>query len=414
LVRCAEAEQIATGLANEAATAVGRRAPADSVVVLNPSPEPRVGLVELDLPEATALELPDGSLAAAQSSAGRVVANVPVPPLGWIAIRPVKTTGHIEQPVRAGERELDNGLLTVGIGEDGTLTLAAVEGIGRIVAGGDLGDSYNYAPPENDHLVEQPDGVRVELVESGPIRSGLRVVRSYRWQDHPVDVATAVELRAGEPFCRVHISFENPCSDHRVRFHIPLGAQAQSSAAQGQFAVVERALDAEGGHGEVPLPTFPAYGFVDAGGLAVLLDNVMEYELVDDGRELALTLLRSTGLISRRDHRYRKVPAGPELEIPAAQLRGPWSVAFALYPHEGAWHEAGVHQQLERYRHPFITAPGTGPGDDREGQGPTLESVALSSLRRVEGKLVARVANESPEAMGDLRAWEIRSVALAG
>jgi alpha-mannosidase len=339
---------------------------------------------------------------------------VSVPPLGWVAIRPATGSGHVDHEVQAGERELGNGLVSVSVAEDGTLILAGVEGIGRVVAGGDVGDSYNYAPPEDDQLIEQPDEVRVELVESGPVRGGLTVVRTYRWQGHPVDVATAVELRAGEPFCRIHISFENPCSDHRVRFHLPLAAPAESSAAEGQFAVVERGLEAEGGHGEAPLPTFPAYGFVDAGGLAVLLDHVMEYELVDEGRELALTLLRSTGLISRRDNRYRKVPAGPELEIPAAQLHGPWSIGFALFPHEGAWREAGVHHQVERYRHPFVTAPGTGPGGESKGSGPELPDVVLSSLRRVDGRLVARVVNESAEGTHGLRPWEIRSVELEG
>jgi alpha-mannosidase len=206
-----------------------------------------------------------------------------------------------------------------------------------------------------------------------------------------------------------------------VRFHIPLGGPASTSAAEGQFAVVERGLEAEGGHGEVPLPTFPAYGFVDAGGVAVLLDHVMEYELVG-GPELALTLLRSFGLISRTDHPYREVPAGPELETPAAQLHGPRSVGFALFPHEGTWRDAGVLAQLEHYRHPFLAMNATGGGDQREESGPELrgEGVVLSSLRRRNGALEARVANESPipvaakfgDADLDLRAWEVRSVEL--
>jgi hypothetical protein len=421
LVRCAEAEQIAVGLAEEAAALVAGLAPSGSVVVLNPTPERRVGLVEVDLNSA-AVELPDGSVAAAQKIAGGILASVPVPPLGWVAIRPVETNGEVEAPVRGAERELDNGLLAVTVAEDGTLELGGLRGVGRIVAGGDAGDSYNYAPPEDDTVVERPNAVRVELAESGPVRGRLRVVRSYRWQGVPVEVTTSVELRAGEPFCRLRVSFDNPCYDHRARFHMPLAEPATSSAAEGQFAVVDRGLEAEGGHGEVALPTFPAYGFVDAGGLAVLLDHVMEYELVAEGRELALTLLRSTGLISRTDHPYRAVPAGPEVEIPAAQLRGLWSVGFALFPHEDAWHEAGVLGQLERYRHPFLTAPATGGGDRREGDGPALRGngVVLSSLRRRNGALEARVACEHPaavravfgEAELHLRAWEVRSVEL--
>jgi alpha-mannosidase len=382
-----------------------------------------MGLVELEFP-AAGLELPDGSVATAQAVGEGVVANVEAPPLGWVAARPVAQGGRVEHPVRAAERELDNGLLRVGAAEDGTLALAQLEGVGRIVAGGDVGDSYNYAPPEPDTVVELPDDVTVERLEGGPVRGRIQIVRTYRWQGHPVEVATRVELRAGEPFCRVRVSFDNPCRDHRVRFHIPLVEPARSSAAEGQFAVVERGLEAEGGHGEVPLPTFPAYGFVDAGGVAVLLQHVMEYELVDGGRELALTLLRSTGLISRTANPYRQVPAGPEVAIPAAQLRGPCSVGFALYPHEAAWDEAGVLTELERFRHPFLTARATGEGSRRQHAGPELRGndVVLSSLRRRNGSLEARVANEGRHAVSalfgeaevDLRPWEIRTVELAG
>ena len=54
----------------------------------------------------------------------------------------------------------------------------------------------------------------------------------------------------------------------------------------------------------------------------MLLDQITEYELVDDGRELALTVLRSFGLISRNANPYREDPAGPEVPVPDAQLIG--------------------------------------------------------------------------------------------
>jgi alpha-mannosidase len=514
LVRCAEAEQIADGLTQEAAAEVATRAPRGSIVVLNPSPERRVGLVEVDvaIPEEwdeVALELPDGArvptqeidraeqlVHTAEVRGGEVAewlarrlhgrelfrrrlngltledrrltlivddeddplwldvaelrqeiematqarsdepwevrivararrtlaAEVPAPPLGWTSVRPVQGPGAVESPVAAGPNHLDNGLLRVAAADDGTLELNDLRGIGRLVDGGDVGDSYNYAPPEPDHVIDTPESVRVEPVAGGPVRGELRTTRSYRWQDTPVEVTTSAELRAGEPFCRICVSFDNPCNDHRLRFHIRLPERATTSAAEGQFAVVERGLEAEGGYGEVPLPTFPAYGFVDAGGMAVLLEHVMEYELVDEGRELAMTLLRSIGLISRSAHAYREDPAGPELPIPAAQCRGPWSVGFALFPHGGAWHEAGVLAQLERYRHPFLTVPGKGAGDLREESGPELrgEGVVLSSLRRRNGTLEARVACEHVASVDaacgdeqlDLRPWEIRSVEL--
>jgi mannosylglycerate hydrolase len=243
----------------------------------------------------------------------------------------------------------------------------------------------------------------------------LAVERTYRWPLAATAAArsagcaivrtlTRVELRAGEPFVRLRVSFDNPCRDHRLRLHVPLARPAASSFAEGQFAVVERGTAAEGGHGEVPLATFPARGFVDAGGAAVLLDHVLEYELLTDPPELALTLLRAVGQISRNAHRYREEPAGPEVATPGAQCLGPWSVGLAVLPHAGPWHADGVLEQAERYQHELLAAPGAGPrlppgaalpaaaGLAVEGDG-----VVLSALRRRGQWLELRLACQHPD-----------------
>jgi alpha-mannosidase len=408
LSRYAEAEQIAYGLAEEAVRNIARSVERGSFVVFNPSPHTRTDMIEL--PEEW-------------GEVGRV-AQVSAPPLGWTSMRPAQTQGLVENAVLASEAGLVNDLLEVAISSDGTLELLGsgreLEGVGRLVDGRDVGDSYNYAPPSDDVPADKPDQVSVNVVSAGPVSAELEVVRSYRWQDERVEVTTAVELRAGEPFCRLRVSFENRVSDHRVRFHIPLAEPAEVSSAEGQFAVVERGLEAEGGHGEVPLATFPARGFVDGGGVAVLLDHVVEYELVE-GRELALTLLRSIGLISQPDNPYREVNAGPELALPAAQCLGPWSIGFAVFPHRGSWLEAGVLEQMERYQHPFLTAPGSGkqtPVPKGAGLELSGDGVVLSALRRRGDRLEARVVNQTPERRTamlagqalELRPWEIRSV----
>jgi alpha-mannosidase len=429
LVRYAEAEQIAGGLATDAVERVARRVERGSVAVVNPSPRARTDLIEIELPipeewKAVALELPDGSVVPAQETARKgdirsLVGMVPAPPLGWTSVRPVRAEGFPEET-----DSLSNGLVEVGLARDGTLELESggrrLRGVGRLVDGLDVGDSYNYAPPPDDFEADEPGDVRVDFLARGPVRWELVVVRTYRWQGETVEVAMHVELRAGEPFCRLRVSFDNPCRNHRLRFHIPLPERTESSAAEGQFAVVERGLEAEGGHGEVPLPTFPARGFVDAGGVAVLLDHVMEYEVVD-GRELALTLLRSIGLISRPDNPYREVNAGPELALPAAQCLGPWSIGFALFPHSGSWLGAGVLEQMEDYQHRFLTALGAG-GQAAVPENAGLElsggGVILSALRRRGDQLEARVVNQTAEPRTatlagqavELRPWEIRLV----
>ena len=354
-----------------------------------------------------------------------LAATVPVPALGWTALRPAEGAGDAPDAVHVGTdgRSLTNGLISVSVAEDGTLTLEAADGtrasgIARIVDGGDAGDSYNHAPPATDSIVDRPASIQIAGDLSGPARGRLTVRRVYEWprglapdsrarsaEVESTEVATEVELRASEPFVRVNIGFVNHSDDHRVRVHAPLPRRTDESSAEGQFAVVRRGLTGEGGYREEPLPTFPAHGWVDAGGLALLLDHLGEYELTEDGTEIALTLLRSTGLISRNANAYRMDPAGPEMPIPHAQMRGRRRFTFGLFPHAGDWLAGGVAAAAERYRHALVAVPGLGPAEvawppDRaaldafslEGDG-----VVLASLRRRDDAwLEARIVNLAP------------------
>ena len=353
----------------------------------------------------------------------RLAVLVPAPPLGAAVGRPVEATERAEDPgpVSAAERSLSNGLISVAVAENGTLAIEGggvrLTGVGRIVDGGDYGDTYNYGPPTDDRIVERPAAaVVVRQLEGGPVRGRLEIVARYDWPvdllpdgtgrseaTAPIDVTTSLELRAGEPFVRVAIEFTNPARDHRVRWHVPLPGPTDHSSAEGQFAVVDRGLIEEAGHGEVPTPTFPAHGFVHAAGVSVLLDHVTEYELVD-GRELALTVLRSTGLISRNDNPFREDPAGPEVPVPGAQLLGPWRFGFALLPHAGSWQRAGILAASEAYHHPFLSARGaarslgttTPAAPPAGGFQLSGEGVVLSALRRRDDWLEIRVVAEHP------------------
>ena len=369
----------------------------------------------------------------------RLVVRIPVAGLGWTEFQILEAGADdavddpaprgrgarpepINHPVVVGKRSLSNGLVTVEVGNDGTFSLAGggveLRGVGRIVDGGDAGDSYNYAPPETDGIVERPSSVSVAAAADGPLLGRLRIVRTYDWPIGLTDdgaarsdrlarteVTTELEVRAGEPFVRVRLAFDNASRDHRVRWHIPLPGPVAGSAAEGQFAVVERGLEMEGGHGEVPLPTFPAHGFVGVDGLTVLLDQVTEYEVVA-GTELALTVLRSFGLISRNTNAYREDPAGPQIPVPNAQLRGERTFAFALAPHAGQWERAGAPALQERYQHAFLVTRGTGSGtaSGTEALGESIpggepapglevsgDGVVLSALRRRGDWLEARV-----------------------
>jgi alpha-mannosidase len=383
LSRLAEAEHIATGLIDRAWAAVASQVPAGSVVVLNPSPQPR----------AEPVVLRDGRTTWAE-----------VPALGWAQLDVAMDPPPGVMPVAASAGSLANGLLSVSAEPDGTLRLVTssgreITGVGRLVDGGDVGDLYNYAPPPDDVAVDSPESVRIEPLAADALRAAFEVVRTYRWPRSRTDdwqgrseerveviVRMMVELRAGEPFVRLTFGWNNPCADHRLRVHVPLAEAADHSDAEGQFAIVRRRSEGEEGYGETALPTFPARGFVDAGGVALLLTHVSEYELCDG--ELAVTIVRSVGQISRAEHPYRKVNAGPEMATPEAQCPGPQEFRMAILPHAGDWVEGHVMENAELYHHPLVAGLAYGAtaeaGDVTECRGLELDGagVALTSLRR--------------------------------
>jgi mannosylglycerate hydrolase len=322
-----------------------------------------------------------------------IVATVPAPALGFTTVRPVEASA----------------------GPGGDPPAPAELPHVRIVRGRDAGDSYNYAPPADNATVDEPLEERFELVEAGPVRRVAVLHRLYRWDGHEVATRTRYEDRVHEPFVRIELAFDNPCDDQRVRVHVPLDAPVDRTFAEGQFAVVERPPHPEGGYGEEPVGTYPACAFVAAGGTALLLEHVTEYELVD-GKELALTALRSTGLISRSVHRWREEPAGPQLPIPHAQMHGPQRFAFAWCPDADRAPELA-----ECYRLPFLTGEGRSDGGVlEENEGFAVTNAVLTSLRRRGGALEARVVNETADLVRarvggrtiELHPWEIRRLRI--
>ena len=71
--------------------------------------------------------------------------------------------------------------------------------------------------------------------------------------------------------------------------------------------------------------------------------GVPEVEVIkvdeDSHTEIALTLIRSVGWLSR-DHMYvRQGHAGPAFETPGGQVPGKWTYDYSIIPHHGDWRE---------------------------------------------------------------------------
>lgn len=377
---------------------------------------------------------------------------------GWARWEPVAPTNPVRAQHGAG---LTNGIVSVEVDPvTGTFSIDGIAGFGRLVDDGDAGDTYNWCPPEINAVVDAPVAVTVERTEVGPIRGTLVITSTYElperctidgqddmttgWAGGEIyrrtgsvtqQFTTTVELRADDPAVRVTTEWDQRARDHRLRVHLPLPEPTDHSVAEDAYATVERPLWIEGGPNEWGVPTFPSRRFVQAGGLTVTHEGLCEYELVDlrapdgtvvadttamtaeqgtalgvappDGtvaHGIALTLVRSTGWLSRGPMPSRPQPAGPFDRLEGAQTLRPLRLSYALQLDRvvGA---LDPYTLADHVWNPLLTATAPGGGDlgtrgtmleVRGTEGGRIDVDAL--LRDDHGRLVLRAHSTGTDA----------------
>lgn len=335
--------------------------------------------------------------------------------------------------VRVTADSLSNGRLMATIGADGTVAIrtasgAEVTGALAMIDEGDCGDSYNYGPVDPASAVAQPSSVQTRVLTEGPLRGSILIRRVYDLPERldedrrrssstvPLLTETIIELRDGEDFLRVSIDYVNTASDHRLRVLVPTSAvDLGESRSTGQYGTTARGREAEGGWGEFPLPTYPAYRSVSAGAVSVLVRKLTEYELVSRGGRddaLALTLSRSVGMMSVNLHPLRDEPAGSEIPVPGAQYLGV-AVRTDLAIVVGA-DDAAVGRAADLFRLDPLVVRGSGTADATLPR-PTVQArtegdVILESARRTgdeaELRFVNYLAEARPLALATAGGWQ--------
>ena len=138
-------------------------------------------------------------------------------------------------------------------------------------------------------------------------------------------------------------------ADHRLRVHFPAPFAVVEADYDGHFEVVRRRLGvpAKGPDWvEDPRPETHQRAFTDVsnGQIGLMLANrgLPEVEVLptSTGAEIALTLLRCMGWLSRDDLPVRCGHAGPGIETPGAQMPGRWVFDYAIIPHSAGWQTA--------------------------------------------------------------------------
>jgi alpha-mannosidase len=294
-----------------------------------------------------------------------------VPGLGWRV-----DAGVAASPKTAAPQEKDGWMTCGGI----AFTLRDEP---------DVGDLYNFCFEEEGRPARSP-GWSV-AAESNEVQA---------YFDEGLSVRMRVGRRKGGSFVRLSGEIDNRRPNHRLRIHARLAEPASGSLAGSPFQLVERGLVSEGGELEAPSPTWPARHVVLAGGIVAFHEGVFEYEVT--GSELAITLLRCVGTISKQHLATRPFAAGPDVATPDAQMLG--TTRFELALHAGAT-SFGLMEDWERFALPIREVPTAGRGAlPSSGSLLVVEGDAvLSNVRRKDGVLQVRLWNPSPERPANVR-----------
>jgi alpha-mannosidase len=253
----------------------------------------------------------------------------------------------------------------------------------------DVGDLYNFCFEAEGRPARSP-GWSV-AAEGNEVQAQF---------DEGLSVRMHVGRRKGESFVRLSGEIDNRRPNHRLRIHARLAEPASGSLAGSPFQLVERGLVSEGGELEAPSPTWPARHVVLAGGIVAFHEGVFEYEVT--GGELAITLLRCVGTISKQHLATRPFAAGPDVATPDAQMLG--TTRFELALQAGAT-SLGLMDAWERFALPIREVPTAGKGAlPSSGSLLAVEGDAvLSNVRRKDGVLQVRLWNPSPEHLANVR-----------
>ena len=123
-----------------------------------------------------------------------------------------------------------------------------------------------------------------------------------------------------------------------------------------------------------------------------------------NGTELALTLLRAVGFLSRSEPSLRPNPAGPLEPVHGAQMRGRNVCDYAVLPHRGDWRTADLYAEADTFLVPLERAR-VGALSTRSlpasGTALEIDGAEVSSVARDAGGLVVRLFRTDPDA-GDV------------
>ncbi|MET9767983.1 glycoside hydrolase family 38 C-terminal domain-containing protein [Streptomyces sp. NPDC006415] len=243
-------EEVRAELADLVADAVTSLGPAEGLVALNSSPYERAQVVELDAEAAGVL--PSGAhLQELGEGRAAVLARSPGLGAGLLDGAAVPEHAVTAEASDSGDIVLDNGLVRVVVDGDGLISSVRdlIDGREALIPG-TRANLLQLHPDHPNHWdawdidrhyrrtrTDLTTADSVSLVEEGPLRAAVRVVRSFGKST----VVQEVRLAAGARQLDIDTEVDWQESEKVLKAAFPLDVHAERSTAEIQFGHVHRA-----------------------------------------------------------------------------------------------------------------------------------------------------------------------------
>jgi len=318
------------------------------VLVFNPHPWRLEADVELEYnwlkPEGVRLVDADGaavplqltrSLTTMSGNRARLVFPVDVPPLGYRLYTIHRGALEDDAPARSRETTLENehvlveldpatGRIARLVHKESGSGLAAPAAPHAVVVN-DLSDTWGHGVSAYDDVAGEFECVSVRLIESGPVRSIVRVESRYGGSALREDYVLGAHARHVE--VRVVLDWHEELKLLKLRY--PTGIDAPRVTFEVPYGHIEREAN---GH-ENPGQTWVDVSG-DGRGLAVLNDAKSGYDV--RGGDVGISAVRSPVWAW---HDPRELEPGGEFDY---MDQGRQRFTVRLLPHAGDWRDAGV------------------------------------------------------------------------
>lgn len=210
----------------------------------------------------------------------------------------------------------------------------------------DLGDSYNFAPSENDNGIEF-EVMRSKVIMDTQTRAVLKIDLEGAW-----DVVTLlVTLDKNSSYLKFKFEWENTKKNHILYSNFELPEKITEVYSEDMNTLIKRTFDSDydirknlpQDKGiEVKNNTAPMQRglLIDENGnnIGIITKGLTQYEVFQNN--IMIPILRATGQISNPKNPARTTPAGPPLEVNDLQMIGK-NIAemYVFFGNENAFYE---------------------------------------------------------------------------